>query len=610
MNKFLSLFFALTSITSLYGGGGNTFIWTADTGGDLMAKENYSTSIVPAAGDTLVINRNNSKNPITGEFTFSLDETPVFNQVKFERAFGNRRSLNPGAGKILRCDYLDFRYSDLFSILSGSYYINKDLGVGNSSSNSDKTYLTIDGPDTYLKAQALEIGFGSASGGRSCAYVTVTNGAVVDAQIQLGFNGGAVNSLTITGEGTKFYSTNKAVVVGSASVWNNYGSIRFYSDDNLLTVADKAELIASEVNVGGEDGSGNELKVLSGGKVTAAAKLQVGNYSEPATNNVLKVESGGVVETDAFIMMATNKAVVSGVMNVVKQFVVGVVNNTTGDIGGCEFVVDGGEVNIGFETETVTNRPTFYIGSYQKQSDGSRVTVKNGGKINLTGNYVNIGSAGCGNSLVVTGAGSRFVHDAQTNLRDFVIGLAGREGIDNGDNSVTVSDGGCLESDAGIEVGNVSAANLMHDITLTVDQGTVKTAEELSIGMNDNVTNAQLIVKGSSSRVSAKKLEVGRYSRIVFDLSDAQASAGALVQIVNKPTFTEGSRIFITSSDRQISRAPAFDCTLLACGADMDLSKVQIEIDPGTELRLVKRSDLKKLTVRGGLRPGTVITVR
>ena len=178
--------------------GANTFTWTADTGGDLMAKENYSTNIVLAAGDTLAINRNNSKNPITGEFTFSVDETPVFYQVKFERAFGNLRRLNPGAGRILRCDYLDFRYSDLFSILSGSYYVNKDLGVGNSTSNSDKTYLTIDGPDTYLKAMALEIGFGSASGGRSCAYVTVTNGAVADAQIQVGYNGGAANSLTIT----------------------------------------------------------------------------------------------------------------------------------------------------------------------------------------------------------------------------------------------------------------------------------------------------------------------------------------------------------------------------------------------------------------------------
>ena len=590
-------------------GGGNTFIWTADTGGDLLAKENYGADIAPAAGDTLAVNRNNGNNPITGEFTFSADETPVFYQVKFERAFGNRRSLNPGAGKILRCDYLDIRYSDLFSILSGSYFINKDLGVGNSTSNSDKTYLTIDGGDTYLKAQALEIGFGSASGGRSCAYVTVTNGAVADAQIQVGFNGGAANSLTITGEGTKFYSTNKAVVVGSARVWNNYASKWFYSDDNLLTVDDNAELIASEVKVGSEDGSGNELKVLSGGKVAAAAKLQVGNYSAPATNNVLNVKTGGEVETDAFLMMATNKAVVSGVMNVAKQFVVGVVNNTTGDIGGSEFVVDGGEVNIGRETETVTNRPTFYIGSYQKQSDGNRVVVKNGGKINLTGNYVNIGSAGSGNMLVVTGTGSRFIHDAQTYLRDFVIGLAGVEGIDNGNNAVTVSDGGYVETSAGLQVGSVGAWQ-MHDITLTVDQGTVKVAEKLRVGMDDNITDAQLMVKGSLSRVSAKTIEVGARSRIVFDLSDAQASEEALVQILNKPTFEEGSRIYITSSDRQISRAAAFDCTLLACGADMDLSNVEIEVDPESELRLVKKGDLKKLTVRGGLRPGTVITVR
>lgn len=42
----------------------------------------------------------------------------------------------------------------------------------------------------------------------------------------------------------------------------------------------------------------------------------------------------------------------------------------------------------------------------------------------------------------------------------------------------------------------------------------------------------------------------------------------------------------------------------------MDLSNVEIEVDPESELRLVKKGDLKKLTVRGGLRPGTVITVR
>ena len=43
---------------------------------------------------------------------------------------------------------------------------------------------------------------------------------------------------------------------------------------------------------------------------------------------------------------------------------------------------------------------------------------------------------------------------------------------------------------------------------------------------------------------------------------------------------------------------------------DLQLSDVEIEIDPESELRLVKKGDLKKLTVRGGLRPGTVITVR
>ena len=781
--------------------GATTRNWAdGKNAGDLLAAENGNPAGAPAAGDTLNIARNVANNPVSGEFTFSAD-TPVFSAVTFARAYGKERSLNPGNGKTLKTTYLNFRYSDLFTIASGTYLVGDTFGVGNSTSSGDKTKLTIDGEGTYVKAAEMFVGIGSQKVAQSYGNVTITNGAVVDAKTVVGPSGGAENVLTVTGEGSRLYSTNDAVVVGSEKlqrlkkvrdengdvvkdaqgreVYEVYDGMFWHSCNNVLTVADKAvmtaanvylgsqslyditstgnvlsvtgnalvdvadtlyvkgsnsvavsgsgrvkaarmyvgrwsasaaapavgscceigdggrldvsgavyvggeyssgnvlsvhddavvetplfyaigpssvllsqgaKLIANDITVGywsldGVPGGGTRFEVGNGSRVVAGTRILIGGIKEPACNagnelrvlaggeittplieagqlsarsrdNRLVIEEGGTVHVRKFYMFSTNTAEVCGTLAVTNcadgasEIVIGRVYNATGDSSGSSLVVDGGELLVGYpfpDNSAVTNRPTFYIGHYQKQSDGNRVEVKNGGKASLVCSHLYVGAAGSGNSLIVAGEGSRLVHDATTSFRNVIIGAAGLAGIDNCSNSVAVVDGGYLETDAGIAVGNPNAC----DTVLTVDRGTVKVAQGISVGVDAQTVNSRLIVKNSASRISAKTLEVGPRSSIVFDLSDASSSEEALVKLTSAPSFAEGSRIVITSSNPNPERAPAFECVLISCDADMDFSNVEIVIDPASGLRRKYVAGGKTLAVCGGLRPGMAIVVR
>ena len=103
---------------------------------------------------------------------------------------------------------------------------------------------------------------------------------------------------------------------------------------------------------------------------------------------------------------------------------------------------------------------------------------------------------------------------------------------------------------------------------------------------------------------------VGGHARVVFDLSDAQGSAEALVQLGKAPTFASGSEIYVTSSDPQINKRDRFDCTLISCAENMDLSNVRIEFDPNVNLSRRDADNAKVLKVRCGRNRGFVASMR
>lgn len=696
VKSFLVFALAVSAATLAY--GATTLTWTAEDPGDLMAPGNYDTEAIdPVDADTIVIGEGSP----SGKYYFSGTTTPLLKTVNFQKV-SSPRSLDPGDGMIFRADTLNIRYGEDFSIPSGCYELSNQLGIGNSTSASDLTRLSVSGPNTFIRAGSkIMVGKGTGrnvTSGGSRAHLTISGGACVDGSLHLGTDAGSDSDVTVTGEGTHLYSTNGNGVVLGYFRWENAESGQtFYSRNNRLTVTNGAVLTASDIHlstyyytdltstgnvltvaggasvdvenlyvkgtnalvlsdggqlhaanaligymsaspsglefsagggsyceigercvlsatdnvrigqgeVGGEANrywsSGTKVRVLSGGRMDTKI-LSIG-YDVPETkDSVLIIEEGGEVVTSNLLMYATNTLVVSGRLTVTNQINVGHVLKESGGIGGFNLIVDGGELNVG--TETI--RPTFYMGTYQKQSDGNSVVVTNGGVVKVNGNYVFVSTAGRGSSLVISGAGSQFIHDSN----DFVIGAARLGGVDNGENSATVSDGGYLKTSV-IKVGNEgNSVSPMHDITLLVDQGTVELTEDLRVGMHAETTNAQLIVRGSNSRITANSLAVGARSRVVFDLADLSSCAEALVTLAKKPTFEDGASVFITSSAPDAAGAESFDCTLLSCGEAMDFSNVEIQIDPASGLRRIGAADATRLSVRGGMPPGLSVIVK
>lgn len=664
----------------------NTLNWTAAAvGGDLMKPANWNPQVVPASGDKLTVDAEKGVQVATYTFPERMPASGALNTLNFLRGGGTAGVLDPGKDHALYAQYLNIRYSAIFSILSGRYFLTASLGVGNSTSNSDTTYLTISGEDTFIQTPTILVGTGSKEVGQSKAHVLVTDKAVVDAVLGIGQSGGWKNSLIVSGEGSHLYSTNSAGSnVGSVTVALKSGMGFCYSRENFLVVSNKADFVASIVRVGADDldtkdnaflladhataaistlqvtgtnvvrvadgstldvsslvagyaakddprvngalfdvsnalvavtkeaivGSNakdsfdNELRV-SGGGVLMTPTLSVGREGLNSFGNVLRIEPDGVVTGGTFYVRGSNRVEVAGLLVVTNAVNVGRVENATGGVGGSELKVCGGKFLMDREA-------SFYMGAYNKISDGNKVSVTDGGQLILTNaNYLYVGAMGRNNELTVSGVGSRLVHYPVSTGRQTYVGVVGS--WSNGqrpeytsDNALTVSDGASFRTRSSLIVGQD-----VSNSTFTVNQATAIVGQNVEIGNGSTLpTPALMKIIGSNARLTATTLKVGAEGRIVFDLADAKSSSEALVQLTSKPTFAAGSTIYITSSNPDVTKAEKFDVTLLSCAADMDLSNVSIEIDPESGLRRLAASNPRALCVRGGRPAGLMMIFR
>lgn len=669
----------------------NTLNWTAAAvGGDLMESTNWDPQAVPASGDKLTVDA--QKGVQFGTYTFPerMPASGALNTLNFLRGGGTAGVLDPGKDHALYAQYLNTRYSAIFSILSGRYFLTTSLGVGNSTSNSDTTYLTISGEDTFMQTPMIAVGTGSDSVGQSKAHVLVTDKATVDAVPSIGQNGGWKNSMTVSDEGTHLYSTNSSatVAIGSATVivkkdGQPTGAI-CYSRENFLVISNKADFVATTVRVGADDletkdnafvltdhatanvvnlsvsgtnvvriadgshldvsalvsgyatrdsprlsGSlievtnatvdvstqvyvgpsyrptkDNELRIAKGGVLTTPL-LNAGVEGAESCGNVLRIEPDGEMLCGTFYLQGTNRVEVAGLLTVTNTVNVGRVVNATGGIGGSELKVCGG-------TFFMDRESTFYMGSYNKISNGNKVSVTDGGQLILTNaNYLYVGAMGRDNELTVSGVGSRLVHYPVSSGRQTYVGVVGSvSGVKRpeytSDNALTVEDGASFWTRSSLRVGED-----VSNCTFTVDQATATVKETVEIGNGSTLATPTLMkIVGSNARLTATTLKVGAEGRIVFDLADAKSSAEALVQLTSKPTFKAGATIYITSSNPDVTKAEKFDVTLLSCAVDMDLSNVSIEIDPESGLRRWAASNPRVLCVRGGRPSGLMMIFR
>ena len=623
---------------------GATLTWTKSAAGDLMDPANWG-DVTPASGDKLEVSTNCVSG---GEFTFPA-ETPdaqggYFNSLTFIRCGGVPRAFNPGDGHVLHVKDLNFRYSEIFSILSGTYDVRGTLAFGLSTSKTDLTKATITGENTFIKANTMSIGTGSASVAQSKGEVTITGGAVVDATFEVGKSGGWKNLLLVTGEGTKLYATNGTSYAGSQTV---VGNQTCYSRDNSVAIANGAHFEASTLRIGADDlltwdntfavtnyatasvsnlyvygtnkvlvADGGELDILDVRYFTRGSAIIASNgvariktllvgwdNNADSEGNVFKVDDEAQVTVSVCYVFGTNSIVVAGGELVVTNVIyIGRTEKSAGGLGGALLDVCGGRV-------TTKGTLTLYLGTGNRRVDNATVRVSNGGEIVMTNeaNYVIIGPMGSGHTLTVTGAGSRFLHYPTTTARNVYVGASSASNVGaSSDGILTVSDGGYFRTGASIMVGNYSTNE-----TFAVAGGTVDISQFLEVGNGEYSSNAVFSVSGSQSRVRiGKSIKVGGHARVIFDLSDAQGSAEGLVQLGKAPTFDSGAEIYVTSSDPNVNDAAPFDCTLISSAEDMDLSNVNIVFDPKINIRRLASNDPRVLKVRCGRHIGFSMTIR
>lgn len=456
---------------SLVAHGAATRVWDfSKPAGDLMDPANWDTATVePAKGDTLKIMdaESTGTQTVDGSFTLSKD-TPVFNQVIFGRPrTAKNRALDLGDWK-LNASQLAFRYSEIMRILSGSYFVGQ-LSVGDSTSRSDESVVTIDGADTFVRvSDQLKIGTGSSSVDQSRGHVTVSGGATVDAAtVYLGIAGGWKNSLTVTGEGTRLVTTNGAqtaqidvgmnrtakpadkggyfysqyntmTVSNHAALVVDYLSAGYLSSSdltttgNVLTVSDHATVRAGSLHILGS----NTVNIASDARVTVTNGCYVGYWGYNTFDETvgagarMTVSDGGLLRVDKRLIVGSNyKASRDNVLTVANG---GVVDATELDVGmdspyheDCRLVIEEGGV--------VTNS-TFYIASTNKAIVAGTLVITN---IFYVGrNSARL--AGVGSSqLIVTGGTVKVAGEVTT-----YIGNADRLSVDD---SILVTDGGLLE---------------------------------------------------------------------------------------------------------------------------------------------------------------------
>ena len=621
---------------------GASLTWTASGGGNLMDPANWGDgTVTPQAGDSLSIT-----SAFEDNLTFPA-ETPAsgtFSALTFE--YG-ARAFTPGKDHTLHVENLNIRRSERFTFSSGSYAIGKTFAIGLSTSSTDNTKVSVTGEDTYVKAVSMQIGTGSSAVAQSRGAVTIADGAVVDAKFEIGRNGGWKNSLLVTGADSKLYATNGISTIGSAKMPKTDGSKIYYSWTNSLTVANGAHFEASTLRVGADDlqtwgnsfsvtnlatasvsnlyvygtnkvfvSDGGELDIQNVRYFTAGGEIAVSNgvanvkgllvgwdNNADSVGNVFKVEDGAKVTVDTCYIFGTNSIIVSGGELIVTNAIyVGRTEISAGGIGGCLLDVCGGRV-------TTKGTLTLYAGTGNRRVDAATIRVSNGGEIVMTNaaNYVQVGPQGAGHRLTVTGAGSKFLHYPYNTARSVFVGAVnGNNPSVSYGNTLTVSDGGYFKTSASIIMGNFSTNE-----TFAVAGGSVDIAQNLEVGNGSFSSNAVFSVSGSQSRVRiAKSVMVGGHARVVFDLSDAQGSDEALVQLGTAPTFAPGSEIYVTSSNPAVNGATPFVCTLVSSAVDMDLSNVSVTFDPAINIRRLDSGNPRVLKVRCGRTFGFSVTVR
>jgi T5SS/PEP-CTERM-associated repeat protein len=352
--------------------------------------------------------------------------------------------------------------SNQLTVLNGGLLLCDVLDIGLNSGASNNV-VTVTGAQSWLKS-LVSVSVGSS--GISNQLIVANHGLVTTVTTVVGDTvSSSSNQLTITGTGT-LYTNSGTFILGHVGVQNalmvaaggelldDTGNIGFLAASSsnvaLVTGAGTVWWNTNDLNVG-NFGTGNELTVANGALLTSSNGF-LGLNPSADDNTVVITDPGSVwnMETNLYVGNAG-----TGCQITIENG--GTLNNTFGYIG----FLSGADSNSVTVTGTGSgwnNSSNIYVGNVGSQN---QLTISGGGQVSSIEGFLGYSAASSGNSVVVTGAGSRW-----TLSGGLYIGYGGTN------NQFTISSGGVVTVPHSVFIGLESSGN-----TMTLAVGTLNVVD-------------------------------------------------------------------------------------------------------------------------------------
>ena len=274
-------------------------------------------------------------------------------------------------------------------ISNGGTVANSDGYIGNASDSSNNSVLVTGSNSLWSNSSFLYIG----TTGSSNSLVIRDKGTVASGTTRIGYNPTSSN--------------NSVLVTGEGSLWINYGALFV-----------------------GHDGIGNSLVITNEGVVANGLGV-IGEYTTSSNNSVL-VTGRNSLWTNASNLYVGN----GGSSNRLVISNGGAVVNSTGYIG---FNADSANnsVLVTGAGSLWTNSGDLFVG---KAGSGNSLVIEGGARVDATSGYIGFDAASSNNSVVVTGSNSLWT----VNTSDLLVGNTGSG------NSLVISNGGMIASTIGV----------------------------------------------------------------------------------------------------------------------------------------------------------------
>jgi T5SS/PEP-CTERM-associated repeat protein/autotransporter-associated beta strand protein len=445
-------------------------------------------------------------------------------------------------------------------------------GSSNSLSISDGASVTVVGTSDNDYFSLGETGTSSGntltvSGASTLSVNVATNRAygiwIADAD-------GSSNNAMVVSSGGKVYSSgsssvggysgtgNSALITGAGSLWTNNGVLFLgTTGEGILTVADGGAFASTSVVVATDAGSIGTLNIGRFGTndaagTIAAATIAFGTNATAGTGTINFNQSDSTTLSTAISgngsvnQLGTGTTTLSGA------------NTYTGTT-----TIDGGQLEV---TGSINSGNDLNVGY---SGEGNSLVVSAGGTVQSSNGYIGRDGGASNNSVLVTGANS-----AWTNSGSF------RVGNDGTGNSLVISNGGTVATGSGF-IGNASTSSNNSVLVTGTDSLWTNSDDQFYVGNQGSgnslvVSNGGRVLSGSSymsfaadssnnsvhvtgagsSWILQSALGIGVYGAgntlTISDgasVSNAYAAIGVLSSAYNNSVLVTGSNSTWRSSD-------------------------------------------------------------